>query len=120
MTQRWIRRRLFVTAILALLLASCSNQETGNNTASTPDLAPSTTPDTNDSPLIVSAAASTKEAIEALAEKFQAQSGSHVTVNLGPSSALANQIIAGAPADLFLSANQQWADEVEPARWAYR
>src|SRR5215510_6913653 len=49
-------------------------------------------------PLIVSAAASTKEAIESLAEKFKARIGTEVKVNPGPSSGLASQIIAGAPA----------------------
>ena len=41
--------------------------------------------------------------------------GGEVKVNLGPSSGLAGQILAGAPADLFLSANQEWADEVQKA-----
>jgi molybdate transport system substrate-binding protein len=65
--------------------------------------------------LILSAGASTKEAMEALAEQFKADTGTEVKVNLGSSSALAAQILAGAPADLFLSANQQWADEVSKA-----
>src|SRR4029077_11175574 len=38
--------------------------------------------------------------------------GTEVKVNPGPSSGLANQVIADAPVDLFLSASQQWADEV--------
>jgi molybdate transport system substrate-binding protein len=62
--------------------------------------------------VIVSAAASTKEMLEALAKEFGDSSGVDVKLNNGPSNSLASQIIAGAPADLFLSANQQWADEV--------
>jgi molybdate transport system substrate-binding protein len=62
--------------------------------------------------VIVSAAASTKDVIEALDRDFSATSGTEVKVNAGPSNTLAQQVIAGAPADLFLSANQQWADEV--------
>jgi molybdate transport system substrate-binding protein len=64
-------------------------------------------------PLLISAAASTKEVMEAVTAKFQTDTGTEVKVNLGPSSGLAAQIEAGAPADLFLSANQQWADEVQ-------
>ena len=51
--------------------------------------------------------------MESLAEKFAVKTETEVKVNPGPSSGLASQIIAGAPADLFLSANQKWADEVE-------
>jgi molybdate transport system substrate-binding protein len=64
-------------------------------------------------PLLVSAAASTKDVIEALDKQFTEKSGTEIKVNAGPSNGLAQQILAGAPADLFLSANQQWADEVK-------
>jgi molybdate transport system substrate-binding protein len=108
-----IPNRLFLFAALVAALGACSTSSTSVETA--PSATPAASADTNaaEQMLIISAAASTKEAIEALAEKFQTQSGANVTVNLGSSSALANQIIAGAPADLFLSANQQWADEVK-------
>jgi molybdate transport system substrate-binding protein len=66
-------------------------------------------------PVILSAAASTKEVMEALAAKFKAQTGAEVKINLGPSSGLAAQIENGAPAELFLSANRQWADEIQKA-----
>ncbi|HEY2760799.1 MAG TPA: molybdate ABC transporter substrate-binding protein, partial [Pirellulales bacterium] len=42
-----------------------------------------------------------------------ASTGIDVKINPGPSSGLAAQIEAGAPTDLFLSANQQWAQEVK-------
>jgi molybdate transport system substrate-binding protein len=48
-----------------------------------------------------------------LAEIFSADTKVKVRINPGPSNGLANQIIAGAPADLFLSANVQWAEEVQ-------
>jgi molybdate transport system substrate-binding protein len=63
--------------------------------------------------VLLSAAASTKDVVEALDQQFNTTSGAEVKVNAGPSNTLAQQIIAGAPADLFLSANQQWADEVK-------
>jgi len=64
------------------------------------------------STITLSAAASTKNVLETIAKKFQTSSGIQVKINTGASSTLANQINAGAPADLFLSANTQWADEV--------
>jgi molybdate transport system substrate-binding protein len=66
-------------------------------------------------PVIISAAASTKDLLDELAGQFTAATGTEVKVNAGPSNALAGQILAGAPADLFLSANQQWADEITNA-----
>jgi molybdate transport system substrate-binding protein len=60
-------------------------------------------------PLILLAAASTKDAVEELAALFEKQTGTRVLVSSGPSNALATQITAGAPADLFLPANEKWA-----------
>jgi len=62
--------------------------------------------------ILISAAASTKEAVAELAEAFEKKTGARVQINAGPSSALANQILADAPADLFLSANEYWADKL--------
>jgi molybdate transport system substrate-binding protein len=66
-------------------------------------------------PVIISAAASTKDLLDDLAGQFTAATGTEVKINAGPSNALAGQILAGAPADLFMSANQQWADEITNA-----
>jgi molybdate transport system substrate-binding protein len=66
-------------------------------------------------PIIISTAASTNELIQALGEKFADRAGHVVQVNTGSSNALASQILAGAPADLFLSASPLWADEVDQA-----
>lgn len=68
--------------------------------------------DSSADPLICLAAASTKDAIEELAARFEKQTGTRVRVSAGPSNALATQIVSGAPADLFLSANEKWADYV--------
>jgi molybdate transport system substrate-binding protein len=59
------------------------------------------------------AAASTKDAVEEVAASFQKQTGTRVLVSTGPSNALAAQIAAGAPADLFLSANEKWAEHIQ-------
>ena len=65
---------------------------------------------------LLSAAASTKELTESLAEQFAKKSKHTINVNPGSSNSLAGQIIAGAPADLFLSASQEWADAVNDAK----
>src|SRR5204862_2481450 len=54
---------------------------------------------------LLSAAASTKDVVESLAEQFAKTSKHSIKVNPGSSNSLAGQIIAGAPADLFLSAS---------------
>jgi molybdate transport system substrate-binding protein len=104
-----LRYRFCLAAVLALFV-SCSQEAARHETVSKAG-APAKTESPAES-LIVSAAASTKEVVEALVGEFEAATGTKVTVNPGPSSGLAGQIIAGAPADLFLSASQQWADEV--------
>jgi molybdate transport system substrate-binding protein len=58
-------------------------------------------------------AASTTDAVNELADRFSRQSEVTVKVSPGPSNQLAAQIIQGAPADVFLSANAKWADEVK-------
>lgn len=57
-------------------------------------------------------AASLTDVIEELAEGFETETGLTVAVVPGASSTLAQQIMAGAPADAFISANRLYADEV--------
>jgi molybdate transport system substrate-binding protein len=63
----------------------------------------------------VLAAASTKESLEDVAHSFSQETGIEVKVSPGPSNGLARQIEAGAPADLFVSADEEWADAVARA-----
>lgn len=60
--------------------------------------------------LVVYVAASTKGPMEALTLQFKSRTQTRVEITPGPSSGLAKQIIEGAPADLFLSADQASAD----------
>ena len=50
-----------------------------------------------------------------LVEQWAADAGTRVSVNAAASSTLARQIEAGAPADLYLSANVQWMDRLDRA-----
>lgn len=61
----------------------------------------------------VFAAASLKTALDPIAADFQTATGHTVTISYAGSNALAQQIIQGAPADIFLSAAVNWMDEVE-------
>lgn len=61
----------------------------------------------------VFAAASLKEALDEQAKTFEARTGNKVVVSYGGSNALAKQIEAGAPADLFISADLDWMDYVD-------
>jgi molybdate transport system substrate-binding protein len=67
----------------------------------------------NERPLVVFAAASTRESLEEIAAQFQERHGSSVQLNFGASSILARQIREGATADLFLSADEICADELD-------
>jgi molybdate transport system substrate-binding protein len=56
------------------------------------------------------AAVSTREAVEQIARDHESQTGTPVTCSFAASSTLARQIEQGADADLFLSADERWAD----------
>ncbi|MCI5111712.1 MAG: molybdate ABC transporter substrate-binding protein [Marivita sp.] len=60
--------------------------------------------------LTVFAAASLGDAMAELAMAWEADTGHSVTLVLAGSSTLARQIDAGAPADIFVSANESWMD----------
>jgi molybdate transport system substrate-binding protein len=92
-----IRSAAVVCAAL-LLLAACAPQTSVPDDSGT---------DAVSGPVVVFAAASLTEAFTALGEDFEAQHpGASVTFNFGSSAALAQQIAAGAPADVFAAANQ--------------
>jgi molybdate transport system substrate-binding protein len=67
-------------------------------------------------PITVLAAASLTEAFTTLGHQFEAaHPGTKVVFSFGPSSGLATQITAGAPADVFASASQKNMDQVTSA-----
>jgi len=63
--------------------------------------------------VVVFAAASLKNALDDVVAQWEAETGGAVTVAYAGSSALARQIQQGAPADVFISANVAWMDELE-------
>jgi len=67
--------------------------------------------------ITVFAAASLKDALDENAKLYQVKSGDRIAVSYAASSALARQIEAGAPADLFISADLDWMDYLEQRRF---
>jgi molybdate transport system substrate-binding protein len=61
---------------------------------------------------IVFAAASLKGALDETAAAFKAETGIEVIISYAGSNALAKQIAAGAPAELFISADEDWMDDL--------
>lgn len=89
------RRMLMLVGALALTLAAAG-----------PSLAQSRGP-------LVLAAASLQESLTAAAEVWAAKGHPKPVISFAASSALARQIEAGAPADLFISADEPWMDDVQ-------
>jgi molybdate transport system substrate-binding protein len=65
--------------------------------------------------VLLFAAASLTDAVQALGDAFGQRSGIHVAYSFGASGDLARQLIAGAPGDVFFSADAARMDEVERA-----
>jgi len=65
--------------------------------------------------ITVFAAASLKDALDEVVAAWQQRSDARVRVAYDGSSRLAQQIMHGAPADLYISANERWMDVLEKA-----
>lgn len=63
-------------------------------------------------PVTVFAAASTRPVLEPLAAEYEAATGTAVRCQFGPTSDLARQIEQGAPADVFLAADDRWVQRL--------
>ena len=67
-------------------------------------------------PPVVLAAASLQESLTAAADAWASQGHERPVISFAASSALARQVEAGAPADLFLSADEEWMDRLATLR----
>lgn len=70
-----------------------------------------------DAPLLVLAASDLTAAFEVLGPAYEAATGVALTVVFGSSGNLAAQIRSGAPADLYVSANEAFVDGLVSAGW---
>ncbi|MEO6153942.1 MAG: molybdate ABC transporter substrate-binding protein [Croceibacterium sp.] len=91
--------RAAVALVLATLLAACGS----------PSGAPQRGP-------IVLAASSVQESLQEVADLWTAQRHSAPVLSFAATSALARQVQQGAPADIFLSADEEWADRLAKAK----
>ena len=66
-----------------------------------------------DGPLLVAAAASLREPLTLVAERFTRGGGAEVTLAFGASSALAAQVRAGAPVDVLAAADERTVEGLE-------
>ena len=62
--------------------------------------------------IYIFAAASTRNAVDTVIDAFPRQPHTRISAVYGATSALARQILDGAPASLFLSANKDWMNEI--------
>jgi molybdate transport system substrate-binding protein len=62
---------------------------------------------------LVLAAASLQESLTAAADAWTARKHARPVISFAASSALARQIESGAPADIFISADEEWMDSVQ-------
>jgi molybdate transport system substrate-binding protein len=63
--------------------------------------------------ITVFAAASLTDALGEIGKAYEAKGGGRIVASFASSSDLARQIEHGAPADIFISADQQWADYLD-------
>lgn len=73
---------------------------------------PNAAPSSADNAVTVFAAASLTNAMDELKAAFAERTGAVIRTNYAGSSTLAQQIMNGAPADIFVAANVSWADHV--------
>jgi molybdate transport system substrate-binding protein len=110
---------VLAAATLALGAAACGGDTTGGDASAGASAAASAAPtkDVLGTPVTVFAAASLTETFTQLADQFEAaHPGAAVKLNFAASSALAQQITAGAPADVFASASNATMKQVTDAK----
>lgn len=95
----------FWAVVLAVVLTACLL------TASPPVYA--RTRGSDNQPPVILAAASLQEALSAAADAWQAKGHPRPRISFAASSALARQIQSGAPADIFISADEAWMDALQ-------
>ncbi|UOQ44716.1 molybdate ABC transporter substrate-binding protein [Halobacillus salinarum] len=92
-----MKRCIFLLLII-VMIAGCSNPAKSNENTE----------------LTISAAASLTDAVKDLKDQYEKKHPNvSIQLNLASSGKLAQQIQQGAPADVYLSANQRWMDTLE-------
>ncbi len=93
-------KRLLLISLVFILLAACSTDNVTEDSSSV---------DT----ITISAAASLQDALNEAIEEYNKDNDINIDINYGGSGALREQILKGAPVDLFISASQDDFKKVE-------
>ena len=93
-------KRLLLISLVFILLAACSTDNVTEDSSSV---------DT----ITISAAASLQDALNEAIEEYNKDKDINIDINYGGSGALREQILKGAPVDLFISASQDDFKKVE-------
>ncbi len=96
------KRTFFLLTVVAGLIGGCGRPRS-----------PERPEPASGAPLTVYVAASMTDVMKELGQVFQAATGTALRLNAAGSGTLARQLDAGAPADLFVSANAKWMDFLE-------
>ncbi|MFD2209468.1 molybdate ABC transporter substrate-binding protein [Virgibacillus halophilus] len=97
---------LLLLLIVPLIVSGCSSNKDNTSTE--------TSSSNNEKvPLTVSAAVSLTDALEKMKKQYEKDHAVDLKFNLAGSGTLAQQIQQGAPADIFISANEDWMDTLE-------
>ncbi|MEB3360023.1 MAG: molybdate ABC transporter substrate-binding protein [Synechococcales bacterium] len=110
-----VSRRHFTT-LSALTLVACLGVTGCTQPAAPPTTETPSEAATASAPveLTISVAASVQDAMQDVQTAYQEEAPNvTITYNFGSSGSLAQQIIQGAPADVFLSASKKWMDDLE-------
>lgn len=100
-----MKRILFlISLIFVLIVTACSNDD---------DTKQESKKETKAETITVSAAASLQDALNEAIEEYNKESDVKIDVNYGGSGALREQILKGAPVDLFISASQDDFKQVD-------
>ena len=97
----------FILASVLSLLVACERPK---------QVAPPSAKSSPPTPVTVFAAASTTDVLTEAAKRFEALHGVKVVLSVDASSNLAKQIKLGSPADVFISADEKWMDDVVAAK----
>ncbi|MDB4651289.1 molybdate ABC transporter substrate-binding protein [Synechococcus sp. AH-551-E05] len=89
-------RRQFLIILIIILCAGCSNSLQNNRPS-----------------LLVFAASSLTNSMKEIEEEYEKLNSVEISINYAGSSTLARQLLHGANAELFISANREWANAVE-------
>lgn len=91
-----MRKYLFVILFITLLVGCDSNNHQSTSV--------------KEEPIIISAAASLTDVLNEMKEKYEGTENVEIVFNFAGSGTLARQIEQGAPADIFISADEKWMD----------